>query len=92
MDKPGFEIQFPSNPSPALMSRVLNYVEDLHRAASRKGLGNVSDLDHYRSGTFQVNYTSRRTLGPLKQLASKLLVRHNLQSDLLVPFYKPHGA
>ena len=74
------------------MHRILNFIEDLHCKAKRDGLGNVTDIDHYGSGNFQVNYSSRRTLGPLRQLASKLLVRHNLADELVTPISKSHVA
>jgi hypothetical protein len=79
-----FQIQFPSPAPPALMSRVLNFAEDLDRQAQREQIGSVDDIDHYGAGTFLLRTSAVRHLNRSSTLISKLLVRHMLVDEAVV--------
>lgn len=84
MPKPSVLLKFQSPAPPDLMHRVLNFVEEVHVEAQRKGIGAIRDIDHYAAGEFPVELTSSRHLGEVKTLIARLLRNHHLESEALV--------
>jgi len=84
MAKPILKIQFPPSASPCLAHRVLNFIEDVSREAEGQHIGSVGDIDHYSQGGFFVQVASKRHLGSMHSLVSKLLKQHMLEADAVV--------